>query len=178
MDWDLGSLEELQKSNFGIVTNRLVISLVVHFNSRVAVFNDGVLDQLENFVGKVRVEQSVVTPALDNLVLDKELCNLEVSSGQSTGFTDKNLVNLPHLFRGPEIFQKDAISLHARDRVSDRQTNSHWETFGDSNNDDSQELSEIVGNKVQDVVHVGSKAFSEDHVDSQIQKISQEDGDS
>lgn len=112
VNWDFGILEESQQRLFSLVTDCFV-SGVSHFDSGVTVVKDTFLDFLNGSIGEFTVVDSVLSRVLDWVLLfTMEFSNLHVSSGDGSGLSAADLVNLSHLFWGIELSNQDLLLVH------------------------------------------------------------------
>ena len=109
---DVRVLEQLEQGNFCVVAERLKLGVIVDLDTGIAVVEDGVLNQINHVIFKIRVIQSVRADIFLNLPVHPELIHLEVSCGQSASLAYEDMIDGSYNLRTFDIFYKKPIFPH------------------------------------------------------------------
>lgn len=109
---DVRVLEQLEKGHLCVVAERLKLGIIVNLDASIAVVKDGVLNQVDHFIIKIRVIQSICADIFLHLPMHPELIHLEVSCGQSASLAYEDMIDGSNNLRTFDIFYKKPIIPH------------------------------------------------------------------
>jgi hypothetical protein len=109
---DVRVLEELEQGDFRVVAERLKLGIIIDLDSGIAVVEDRVLYQVDHFILKIRVVQSICADIFLHLPMHPELIHLEVACGESASLAYEDMIDGGDYLRTFYIFYKKPIFPH------------------------------------------------------------------
>jgi len=151
MNWNISILQELHKANLSLISNWHVVD-GIHFNSGLTVIEDTRLNFIESVGVQIAMKECVLTSILDWFRFAVELSNFHLSSGDTSGLTAKEIVDLTKSLWSRQLSNENLVFIHLLNAESERNTNGQRKTFWNGNNDEDNNQIKVLWNLFHDNV--------------------------